>query len=380
MESLKSFFLFCSGIHPSILKRTPTDTNKYAGIGATIFFTGIFAGIAGAFALHTVFQSYVIAVIFGLIWGLMIFNLDRFIVMSMKKKKGFLSQFATATPRLILAVLIAFVISKPLELKLFQSEIAAEIVMMEQETYKLQEDKLKERYQPSIDSMNSNIETQLAQIEEKRSARDVLSLAAIQEADGTGGSMNKNLGPIYKAKKAEADNAQLELDQTVALIEPIVQSKRDQASELEANLTAAITNLAKTPLNGFAAQIDALGRIAQRSNTIWFASLFITLLFIAIETAPIFTKLIAHRSPYDFKLDEHEYKYEVHHKYVTSKMRSEVEQSVTFETEVNNYKRQETIGAEKEIIAALVKHELDRVKSEPLSWKSYLKNRSIFGT
>ena len=33
------------------------------------------------------------------------------------------------------------------------------------------------------------------------------------EADGTGGSLNKNLGPIYKTKRAAADLVQVELDE-----------------------------------------------------------------------------------------------------------------------------------------------------------------------
>ena len=82
MNGLNQFFHFCAGIDQSILKRTPTDQNKYAGIGATVFFTGIFAAIAGGFALFSVFKSVTIAILFGLLWGLMIFNLDRYIVMS----------------------------------------------------------------------------------------------------------------------------------------------------------------------------------------------------------------------------------------------------------------------------------------------------------
>ena len=57
MQSLKQFFLFCSGANFSILKRTPTEYNKYVGIGATIFFTGVFAAIAAGYALSTVFEK-----------------------------------------------------------------------------------------------------------------------------------------------------------------------------------------------------------------------------------------------------------------------------------------------------------------------------------
>jgi hypothetical protein len=68
MNGLTSFFLFCAGADKSILKRTPTDVNKYASIGATVFFTGIFAAIAGGFALFSVFKSVAISILFGVVW------------------------------------------------------------------------------------------------------------------------------------------------------------------------------------------------------------------------------------------------------------------------------------------------------------------------
>src|SRR5690606_40967019 len=61
--------------------------------------------------------------IFGLIWGLLIFNLDRYIVSTIKKRDSIKSALWQATPRIVLAVIIAVVISKPLEMKIFDKEI-----------------------------------------------------------------------------------------------------------------------------------------------------------------------------------------------------------------------------------------------------------------
>ena len=123
MNSIARFFWFCSGANFAILKRTPTDSNKYVGIGATVFFTGVLAALAAGYALFTVFQTILPAIFFGLLWGLMIFNLDRFIVSSMRKKENAWAEWKLAIPRLVLAVLLALVISKPLELKMFEREL-----------------------------------------------------------------------------------------------------------------------------------------------------------------------------------------------------------------------------------------------------------------
>jgi ABC-type amino acid transport system permease subunit len=121
---LKRFFILCSGVDSDIVNSCSNgEQNKYAGIGATVFFTAIMAFIAGSYALFTVFDNIYTAVFFGLIWGLLIFNLDRFIVSTIKKRDNFLDEFIQATPRIVLAIIIAIVISKPLEIKIFQKEI-----------------------------------------------------------------------------------------------------------------------------------------------------------------------------------------------------------------------------------------------------------------
>ena len=99
---LKRFFILCSGADTAILADCSAgEQNKYAGIGATVFFTAVMAFIAASYALYTVFDNYIIAAFFGCIWGLLIFNLDRFIVATIKKKDSFIDEFLQATPRIV---------------------------------------------------------------------------------------------------------------------------------------------------------------------------------------------------------------------------------------------------------------------------------------
>jgi uncharacterized small protein (DUF1192 family) len=379
MNGLTSFFLFCAGADQSILKRTPTDVNKYASIGATVFFTGIFAAIAGGFALFSVFKSVAIAILFGVVWGLMIFNLDRYIVMSIKKKDNKWQEFGMAFPRLILAVLIAFVIAKPLELKLFESEIRSELVLMEQQRYQEQEETLRGRFSPEIAKMQAEIQGLNAQIEAKTLKRDELNQLAIQEADGTGGSGQKNLGPIYKAKKKDADSAQQEMDKTIAMLNPEIESKRAQIKELEGLMNTNMTEMEKVRLDGFAARLDALGNLASKSSTIFWASIFITLLFIAIETAPLFVKLISERSPYDFRLDQHESLVSnLYSSYVT-KLNAVTQNENQFVKETERYQTLEAIAAEKALIKQVIHTEIDLLKDKPFTWQEYRKLGRKFG-
>ena len=190
------FFWHCSGADMELLKKCPTESSKYVGIGATIFFTGLFAALSGAYALYTVFDSVLASIVFGLVWGLMIFNLDRYIVSSMRKEGRFVREFTLAIPRIILAVIISIVIAKPLEIKVFDKEIQPELVVMEQESYARQEQQLRARFDPSLDSLKAAVQDLKTEIIAKSQKRDELLRLAQEEADGTGGRRRRNLGPI----------------------------------------------------------------------------------------------------------------------------------------------------------------------------------------
>lgn len=309
MEKITAFFILCSGADTSMLRKCPTDTSKYAGMGATIFFTGLFAALAAGYALYTVFDNVWIAGLLGLVWGLMIFNLDRYIVSSMRKEGNFKRELITALPRIILAIIISIVIAKPLELKIFEKEIAPELVMMEQEAYAKQEALLKTRFLPHQDSLKSEIAALRNVIAIRAAKRDELVRIAQEEADGTGGSRRRNLGPIYKAKKADADKAEAELRQFATENEERIRLLEAAVAENNNNMQRELSAMERSKMNGPAARMEALSRLTAKSDAIWWANLFIIILFIAIETAPVFVKLISWKGPYDnlLKIEEHNF-------------------------------------------------------------------------
>ncbi|WP_333820664.1 DUF4407 domain-containing protein [Ohtaekwangia sp.] len=309
MQKLTTFFLRCSGADLSILKKCPSETSKYVGIGATIFFTGLFAALSGAYALYTVFDNAWFATVFGILWGLMIFNLDRYIVSSMRKQGKTVSELLMATPRILLAILISIVIAKPLELKIFEKEIEPELVVMEQQKYSEQEAQVRFRFQATQDSIKSAVAVLREEIAAKTSKRDELLRIAREEADGTGGSRKKNLGPIYKIKKADADAAETELIALTTRNEARIREYERSLANSDSLQAHALAKLEQTKLNGPAARMEALSRITEQSSAMAFAHWFIMLLFIAIETAPVFVKLISNKGPYDnlLKVEEHQF-------------------------------------------------------------------------
>jgi hypothetical protein len=311
MDKITRFFWTCAGVDETLMNQCPTESSKYTGIGATVFFTGLFAAIAAGYALHTVFDNVWMAMLFGAIWGLMIFNLDRYIVSGMRKEGKMIKQWFIATPRIILALIISIVIAKPLELKIFEKEVADELQIMHEEQMQRRDSLVAERFTPKKELLTrENIQLQM-DIDKLAAKRDELRRLAREEADGTGGTGLRNAGPIYAIKKADADRVETELEELRERNTRQIAANQDELFALDTTQLSTLGNMNQEPADGLASRIDALGRLTEKSNPIAVANIFIMLLFIAVETAPIFVKLIAHKGPYDHVLKVTEYPFQV---------------------------------------------------------------------
>ena len=185
----KNFFWMCSGADQDILAQcSKSEQIKQAGIGGTVFFTAIMAFIACAYALYTVFDNVYTGIFFGVIWGLLIFNLDRFIVSSIRKSEQPRSELFQAIPRLILALIIAIVISKPLEIKIFEKEIDR-VLLEEKNTLSLaNQDQIALQFNPNIEKTKNEIVALSQETATKETEVNALYNTYITEAEGTSGT------------------------------------------------------------------------------------------------------------------------------------------------------------------------------------------------
>ncbi|MFX0555552.1 DUF4407 domain-containing protein [Maribacter sp. CXY002] len=300
---LQDFFILCSGADSEILKScSKGEQNKYAGIGATVFFTAVMAFIASSYALFTVFDSVYVAVFFGLIWGLLIFNLDRFIVSTIKKRNNFSQEFFQATPRIILAVIIAVVISKPLEMKIFEKEINQVLLEQKNELTLANKEQLALQYTPKVEQLNQDIVNLKSEIAAKETETNTLYDIYINEAEGTAGTGLLGKGPVYKEKRDKHDASLAELQQLKTTNSEKITGLENQIAALNTEYAEVVQNTQPIidGFDGLMARITALGELP------WFPSFFIFLLFLAIETSPIIAKILAPKGEYDIKLEEEE--------------------------------------------------------------------------
>jgi len=300
---LKQFFILCSGVDRDLLKDcSEGEQTKYVGIGATVFFTAVMAFLASAYALFTVFDSIYPALIFGFVWSLLIFNLDRFIVSTIKKRDRFLDEFLQATPRIILAVIIAIVISKPLEIKIFEKEINTVLLKEKNEMELANKKQIGTYFKTDLDKNKAEIAALKADIVKKEKEVNALYSTYITEAEGTAGTKKLGKGPVYKEKREKHDASLKEFETLKTANEAKIAEKEKAGVKLQADLDKKVSQTQPIieGFDGLMARINALNKLP------WLPSFFIMLLFLAIETSPIIAKLLAPKGEFDFKQEEAE--------------------------------------------------------------------------
>ena len=416
---INEFLWSCAGVNKQVLRQCPSDYAKYAGIGGTILFTALMACFSGGYALTFVFGDWRIGAIFGIFWGLLIFNLDRFIVNTMYSDgKVTISwqELKAGLPRIIMALFLGIVISYPLELKLFDDEIQVKIEEMKKKRLQqyIADDQhrldsleveiaLMRETPPTIhetqivggnDQLNSlneqrkNLEAQF-NAEQQRINAIYASLKTLQETNSNGENDNK-----ISSKSRELLTCQIarnkirtELNQVkaqMASISPQIKELIDkQSKDQEQNIARKQTDidllklkiqqadsvykiLLEKNFHGLQAQMLAFSEMKKIKDkdevlsSTQIASLLIMILFIIIETAPTFFKMMMASGPYDDILRAEMHRVKVLSQKKISDINDEVNTSVKISTMKNQKRLEAEIIANEDILKriALVQSEL----------------------
>ena len=315
MSPVYRFFAWCSGARLYLLKHCPTDYNKYFGIGIIIFLTGLMASITGSFAIYTIFNSLSISIIFGVFWGILIFFLDWFIVSSLKKEEKFINELLFSLPRIILAVLLAVVIATPLELKLFEKEINAELIRLKTKN-QIEYNSLVNKEFNEIENLKTENNRLNDEIKEKEKQRNELFDKVIKEAEGQSPTGIVGKGPVYREKKAELERLNKQLDNIIKKNNAQININLNQIKHLQEQKTSKTTLNISTiqKADGLLARLEAMSKLRAKNKTLNTAIWLIFILFILIESAPILVKLLSRRGPYDVLLEKEEYEKQIEYK------------------------------------------------------------------
>ena len=324
------FLWWCAGADPHFMNDSPMqDRVKYAGIGGIVLATGVLAAFSGGFAFHTIFGPKGDAVdigalttladvlgssVFGFFWGLIIFNLDRFIVSSTGKGDGTDNitgkEFLQAIPRILIAIVLGIAISAPLEIRILQNEIDAEL------------QKFQEKYVQELNNETDKVATQQKAVLEKRKAEYEQKLAAYNNELKTFDDYINNLvekrqaemqdkraygeGPVAKAMQRDIDNKKTERDNFIKGKEKELQGINAQLE----NVNNEISNYEKELRLAYAKNKKEAGNYSgllkriQISHEVggWVPWIILAVL-LCIETGPIFFKMMMTKGVYDYKVE-----------------------------------------------------------------------------
>jgi Domain of unknown function (DUF4407) len=309
-------------------KATYQDQIKYFCLGGIILATGVMAALAGGYAFYTIFSpktddvikilkianpvgrfnpediiiptdipTAIFSIFFGLIWGLVIFNIDRFIVTSTGKGDGTekitWDEFKGAIPRIVMGIIIAITISKPVEIRMFQTEINLAISKEQQKEKQIGIENSQISFDKKMKDLKTKLGSKQSDIDSKEKLISDLRVEISDEITGKNGN-GANEGPRARALEKQVITLTNEVNSIKNSPEYLESKNQEMKFESEkiADIKYSIAKAAS--LDGLLIRIQKLHELAP------YISLFITLLFLVIELTPIFFKLMLIKTPYDY--------------------------------------------------------------------------------
>jgi hypothetical protein len=326
------FLWWCAGADSYFLMKSPMqDRVKYAGIGGIVLCTGVLAMVSGGFAFFTAFgpKSYAMdkqeaasvgfligTVLFGIAWGLIIFNLDRFIVSSTGKGDGTDTvtgrELLQALPRIIIALILGFAISAPLEIRILKSEIDNELDKF-QKTYtqerNMQSDSLFAQRKANLEKDKVAYEEKLASYETELKVYDdkideLVEKKRLEMQD----KRAYGEGPVAKALQKNIDDKVADKDKFVAQKATDVAGWKASLEKSSTDISALDEELrAEYQKNEESAHTYSglLKRIQISHEVGGLIPWVIFLVILCIEMGPIFFKMMLTKGPYDYMVENY---------------------------------------------------------------------------
>lgn len=336
-SKISKFLWWCAGADEHFLKISPMqDRVKYAGIGGIVLCTGLLAAFSGGYAFNTIFGpkgdaiddlvlsigTIIGSILFGCVWGLIIFNLDRFIVSSTGKGDGTdkitWKEVGQALPRIVIALILGFAISAPLEIKILESEINSELSKYQKEyTEKLNiaTDVVFKQKLAKLEVDKQQYETKLLGYEKELMAFDTkIDELVEQQRLEMQDKRAYGDGPVSRALGKNIADKKLEKEKYINLKSSEVGTWRKQLNFNDDQINKMSDDLRKSYKDNEkkAHGYDGLLKRIQISHEIGGAIPWMILcVFLCIEMGPIFFKMMMNKGVYDYMVENYNFKRQV---------------------------------------------------------------------
>lgn len=333
------FLFWLGGGDEEVIAECPGERTRIVALGGTVLATSFLAVVAGTAATHDwLHVSLALALPAGFFWGLAIMNLDRWLLLTIRRQATPPRTLMLALPRLGLALVVGMVISIPTLLGVFHPEVTAKATeerQAEQAQAKrilgaqfVQIKKLAGERKELQQSLNSSLASTVfaespdyARLQRRLSGEqkqaDAAQKRAICELDGTCGTKHVGAGPSYRAKEqqasglaAEATATRSELDGLGKRLLKEAESSQHQAkgfarehlaqvngefSELNADYKRERGKLEKAfeAKIGLLDRVDALASLASEHPSMRYITILLALFILAIDCVPVLFKTLS---------------------------------------------------------------------------------------
>lgn len=389
------WFRACAGIKEDVMDWTPSERAKYSGLGIIVLNTGLLAAFAMFTALDKIVSAPAIALIpIALIWGWIIFSVDRWLITSTHGVSG-VNRVLVFIPRLVLAVLIAFTIAEPLTLRIFQNTLNSTVATTRTTNLQNYESKLQicnpvsgawvtssacSGFHLTVENSPYATQQKLAQAKQQQAQLQSTvnaeqaherNLVATEQGEcagtaGAGMSGHAGDGPLCRQDRSIANSydqrsglaaQESQLNKLRTSINNLNQAAGSAQATYSVQLHAAITKAVSEKRKdlgqiGILDEWQALEKLSSQSSFVFFGHWLLVLVLIALDCLPILAKLMGGTSGYDRLLaqqrasDERIYDFDLRFREETATVETEVG---IYLTEMSKRDRMRRLGQEERV-------------------------------
>jgi Domain of unknown function (DUF4407) len=160
---------------------------------------------------------------------------------------------------------------------------------------------------PDIETLRTRNTELLQMLQAKEERRDTLRDQSFAEAEGLGGTRLRGKGPVYADRRAEFERYQTELEAFRRHVHTQMAANTATITSLEAQKQQrlAVVKTVAEHAHGLLARLHALYQLAHDREhlALGWAIRLIFFVFLAVESAPVLTKLMSGYGPYDKLLE-----------------------------------------------------------------------------
>jgi hypothetical protein len=332
-----------TGVDEKILASVPQERSRYTSLGGVVVSTALIAGASMLGALTLFSQTsplYLVPI--AVLWGLIVANVDRFLITSLHGDNDGWSRWGNVLIRFALAVVIGIFIAEPLTLKIFQERLDRQIMVERDEAIGLTESQYK-RCNPLRGAAPSGVdcsghlldggdraltidgnlrqkqaslkaeESRLAAVaveHERRETRRYRECSGRNTDETTGvrgdGPECKNRGEELQTFLANHDIPQqqakvAELKEEIGLLAAaLAGAERERAETLSKKIAEHVEEKRRAHSDiGLLDRWEALGTVAGQSGMVNFAHWLLRIIFVLLDCMPIISKMLNGKTEYD---------------------------------------------------------------------------------